>query len=146
MKTVNMRLLLFLLLLTAVACSPFKFRSQSFTPAEGETLSVMVPKGYSKVEQGLDTAGNMVRTYYYSGNTRFYVEKVNRSIEWMDTTFHVPKIHPNGAVMYKYMEDGYIYTREVRLKNYRFGYIKVPQSLEIRFDSAINHIRDQSFK
>lgn len=137
-------ILLFIVVLTA--CSPFKFRTQQFNDDKNNTLSVVVPKGYSRVEEGLDTAGNFVKTYHYGANTKFFIEKVNREIEWMDTTFHVAKIHPNGAVMYKYMEDGYIYTREVRLNGYRFGYIKVPHSLEIRFDSAVNHIRDQSFK
>ena len=140
-----MRITIVILILTLVACSPFKFRSQQFTSGVGDNFSVVVPKGFNRMEEGLDTAGNFVRTYHYGGNTRFFIEKVNREIEWIDTTFHVPKIHPNGAVMYKYMEDGPVYTREVRLKNYRFGYIKVPPSLEIRFDSAVNHIRDRSF-
>ena len=141
-----MRIAIVLVILFLVACSPFKFRTQQFTAGEGgENFSVVVPKGFSRMEEGLDTAGNFVRTYHYGGNTRFFIEKVNREIEWIDTTFHIPKIHPNGALMYKYMEDGPVYTREVRLKNYRFGYIKVPPSLEIRFDSAVNHIRDRSF-
>lgn len=141
-----MRITIIFILIALASCSPFKFRTQQFSGAQGaENLSVVVPKGYSRMEEGLDTAGNFVRTYHYGGNTRFFIEKVNREIEWLDTTYHVARIHPNGAVMYKFMEDGYIYTREVRLKNYRFGYIKVPSSLEIRFDSAVNHIRDRSF-
>jgi hypothetical protein len=140
-----MRTATFILLIVLVSCSPFKFRTLQFTDNENHSISVVVPKGYSKVDEGLDTAGNWVRTYHYSGNTKFFIEKTNREIEWLDTTFHVAKIHPNGAVMYKYMEDGPVYTREVRLKNYRFGYVKVSPSLEIRFDSAVNHIRDRSF-
>ncbi len=137
-----MRYALIILLTTLFACSPFKFR----TVQPADNLEVVVPRGFSRSEATKDPTGNPTWVYHYGSGMRFYVTRLETlTPEWIDTARHVPQLHGNGALSYKWMEPGPLYNREVRLKNYRFGYTKVPMRWEIRFDSAVNHIRDRSF-
>jgi hypothetical protein len=132
-----------------IACSPYKFRTRTLVdPATQEKISVTIPKGFLSQKQGTDTLGNTTWAFKYKGGAQFHFQVIRVTPdEWVDTARHVPQIHPDGAVMYKWFEEvTEVYHRDVRLKNYRFGYMNVSWRREIRFDSAVNHIRDQSFK
>ncbi len=111
-----------------------------------QPVTVMIPAGFARMEK-TDTIGRSEVIYHYGGGTTFYLTTITSGAhEWIDTAMHVPKIHPNGALMFKGMTKGPLYWREVRLTNKRVGYKNVPSELEIRFDSAANYFRDQSFK
>ncbi len=113
MKTVNnMRILICLLVLFFSCSTPYKFTQRELPLSESRAAQMVVPKGYSKVER-LDTVGRTDEIYHYGGGTIFYFSTITSgNHEWIDTTRHVPKVHPNGAVLYKGMTEGPIWWRE----------------------------------
>lgn len=135
-----------LILIGAVSCSPFsRLKKREFvyaTPGESESVNIMVPSRFTKRVKQTDTTGNAEEVYHYSNGSFLYFVRVldtSKKYQQMDSSLHIPRIHPNGGLIYKGMEKNGKYWREIRTSRYRFGYRHVPAETEILFDSSLNY-------
>lgn len=104
-------------------------------------IHIRVPRGFDREKLERDSAGNTVQYYYYSNGTVFYTaHMVDTSIQLqpIDYTRNIALPHKDGGWIYKGMHDDERYWREIRMANYKFGYVNVPRSLEWDFDEALN--------
>lgn len=104
-------------------------------------LHIRVPRGFDREKLERDSAGNTVQYYYYSNGTVFYAAfmvDTSKQLQPIDYTQNIPLPHKDGGWIYKGMNDDERYWREIRLANYKFGYVNVPRSLEGDFDEALN--------
>lgn len=111
--------------------------------ANGQLYSMptRVPRGFDREKLERDSAGNTAKFYYYSNGTVFYtayMADTSKQLQYIDYTANIPLPHKDGGWIYKGMDSSERYWREIRLANYKFGYINVPRSLEYNFDEALN--------
>ena len=140
----SMKLLLLLLIIGFSSCSLFNgFKKRNFNYGEkGESFGVIIPKGWKKTEFKSDSADNKVQYYYYkNGSSLYLVRNADSLISFQPIIFsnHIPLIHPQDGLIYKGIDSNGLYWREIRLKDFRFGYKNVPTETEARFDSALNY-------
>ncbi|MEJ7913583.1 MAG: hypothetical protein WKF70_10540 [Chitinophagaceae bacterium] len=136
-----LRIILCSLALVGFSCSFFKeFKKEQFSPAEGISFQILVPKGWNRVQTTPGAAGQTTRSYHYANGAHFYIARTDSAVnqnEWIDTAQHIPLPFENGRV-YKGVMPGLLYWRQIQLEDYRFGYRNVPSEVEARFDSALN--------
>jgi hypothetical protein len=105
-------------------------------------LHTRVPRGFDREKLERDSAGNTAKFYYYSNGTVFYTAHMvdtSKQLQYIDYTRNIPLQHKDGGWIYKGMDSTERYWREIRLANYKFGYINVPGSQEYDFDEALNY-------
>jgi hypothetical protein len=143
--------LLFLFVFSS--CFLFKdLKADRFTyNADGQAYSIKtrVPRGFDREKLERDSAGNTVKFYYYSNGTVFYsayMADTSKQLQYIDYTRHIPLPHKDGGWIYKGMDSTERYWREIRLANYKFGYVNVPRSLEWDYDEALNYNSLQVFR
>ncbi|HEX2535046.1 MAG TPA: hypothetical protein VHK69_14980 [Chitinophagaceae bacterium] len=136
-----MRLLPFLLLL-CTSCSLFNgYRRHPYTSGpEGKAVTLVLPKGWKRVEQQQNADGN--RTVYdYGGGTFIYLSSrpFGASMH-IDHRQHLPKTDSlRGGLIFKGMDSTGCFYRELRYPNLYIGYVGVNSDYEARFDSALNY-------
>lgn len=104
-------------------------------------LHIRVPRGFDREKLERDSAGNTAQFFYYSNGTVFYTAHMadtSKPLQPIDYTRNIPLPHKSGGWIYKGMNPDERYWREIRLANYKFGYLNVPRSLEWDFDEALN--------
>ena len=153
MPTIKVYTTLCILLLFCVSCSLYSaLRRKEFTYTaanEQQTLRLLVPKRYAKVENDTDSAGNPQRLYRYGNGAVLYIIQTTDTVtlfQPIDTTNHVPLQHPYGGIMYKGIDSMGLFWREIRTDSFRFGYRFVPSGVEPLFDSAVNFAGMRRFK
>ena len=148
MKELNkMKYLIFIFVVTSCSsCFLFpKFRKDTFqynAAGQAAAIAVVVPKGFSREDTRTDSAGAVVKTYYYDDGTVLYFAQMPDTVTMLrsiDTAQHIPEMHTLGGVMYKGVEADYTFWREVRRGFFRAGYRNVKVPVEPRFDSAVNY-------
>lgn len=142
-----MRPLYILLFLSMVVCSCVLFpqyRHSNFQYRQDGTnhvITLVVPKGYLSVETKNDSLGNQVELFHYPGGATLYASHLSDTtilIQAIDKSINIPKVLPNGGLIYKGMDSTKLFWREIRRKNFRFGYRSVNSLQEPLFDSATN--------
>ncbi|HVG43013.1 MAG TPA: hypothetical protein VM888_15480 [Chitinophagaceae bacterium] len=140
-----MKILLIALLVVISSCSLFTgFKRDTFSYTANntaQTLSLKVPAGYSRVENGLDSAGNRQQVYYYASGSVLYFRHTVSLDDMMgiDTASNKPSQHPAGGWLYKGFDKKATYWKEYVSDSLRFGYKNVPYGYEAAFDSSINY-------
>jgi hypothetical protein len=125
-----------------------EYKQASFTyTANGQTASMplIVPKGYVK-EERIDTAGVMMHLFRYANGAFLYSAYVSDStaqLQAINKSLHQPVGGPQGGLVYKGIDENELFYREIRRGPLRFGYRNVPESVELRFDSATNFAAQQ---
>ena len=125
-----------------------EYKQASFTyTANGQTASMplIVPKGYVK-EERIDTAGVMMHLFRYANGAFLYAAYVSDStaqLQAINKSLHQPVGGPQGGLVYKGIDENELFYREIRRGPLRFGYRNVPESVELRFDSATNFAAQQ---
>lgn len=107
------------------------------------SIALQVPRGFDREKLERDSAGNTARLYFYSNGTVFYAAHLvdtAKQYQFIDYTQNIPLPHKRGGWIYKGMDSTERYWREIRLANYKFGYINVPRSREGDFDEALNWV------
>jgi hypothetical protein len=145
------RFILFILLLSTASCALFDgFKKRAFTYGEaGNNIALLVPKGWHKQEVKPDSAGNKKQSYYYKDGSSIYFVRAadtTKSYQYFDTAMHIPLVHPSGGLIFKKVDSAGLYSREIRINVFRFGYINVPTEREARFDSALNYAAEMKVK
>lgn len=120
----------------------YKRKSFAYTQnGQAQTVSLLVPKGYTK-EEVRDTAGIRLHNFQYPGGALLYAAYLTDTayeLQPFDKTVHQPKpIGANGLV-YKGQNANLLFYREIRQGNLRFGYSGIPAANEVYFDSATNY-------
>src|SRR5215217_775493 len=140
-------------LLFCASCSLFSgLRKRNFTHTINEkpqTLRILVPKRYANKQTSADSAGSQHRYYTYKNGAQLYVIYTTDTLtqfQPIDTTTHIPKLHPYGGLMYKGLDSAGLFWREIRTDSFRFGYRLVPHDVEPLFDSAVNYDAMRRFK
>ena len=135
------------------SCSLFDgLRKRSFVYKEDGTdhhLSVLVPKGYKKVNVTIDSAGNKIKRYTYSDGAflYFFHGDSTKEIQAIDTAMNIAKFYPGNTKYYKGQDSSNgLFWRESGYKNLRFGYKNINHDVEARFDSAVNYASWQQIK
>ncbi|NTS42705.1 hypothetical protein HRG84_17530 [Flavisolibacter sp. BT320] len=135
----------FMLLAVLSSCFLFKeYKRSEFTYSRNGTttsLPLVVPRGFVKTEE-VDTAGVLLKTFYYENGAVLYAAYVNdtaTSLQPIDARLHEPQYHRLGGLVYKGQDANELFYREIRQGNLRFGYRLVPSAWELLFDSATNH-------
>ncbi len=135
------------------SCLLSKYRRTDFTYNEGAqsyTIPIVVPKGFSKEKTEVDSSGNTILSYTYGNHALFYVAHVvdtSLQIQSLVRADNLPQVYrPTGAVVYKGVDSGHLFWREIRQNNLWVGYRFVPKDWENRFDSATNYALIQSFR
>ena len=138
-----MKYFLFLLLISCASCSLFDgMRRNSFAYADGQTLPLVVPKGFKKANMQTDAAGNKTQVFSYSGGETlyFYYGDTTKNYPPIDTSMHIGKFYPENVLFYKGQDNSNgSFWRESRYKNFRFGYKNVSTVREALFDSSVNY-------
>jgi hypothetical protein len=123
------------------------YRKETFSFEEkgvSHSYSLIVPRGYKKKFTSVDTTGNNIITYIYKNGAIFYLAHMaDTSVDMQPMDEHeniVRQSHHTDALVYKGMDELYLYWREVRQKNFRAGYRFVDGDNEERFDSATNYL------
>lgn len=119
----------------------YKQASFSYT-ANGQLASMplIVPKGYVK-EERIDTTGVMMHLFRYANGAFLYaayVPDTTAQLQAINKSLHQPVGGPQGGLVYKGIDENDLFYREIRRGPLRFGYRNVPESVELRFDSATN--------
>lgn len=133
--------LVFLCVVCLIACSPFRRTVFTYTQ-NGQTVSqpVLVPRSYTKMEQGLDSLGNLVQNYHYKKGHLFYlayVRDTNAFVQPIDPMLTLPQVYVRtGARHYKGMQAPGLFWKEVHRGPLRAGYRDVGWGKEYPFDSA----------
>jgi hypothetical protein len=123
------------------------YRKETFSfEQNGKAYSypVVVPRGYSKKVLSVDEKGNNLLTYSYRNGAVFYLAHLTDTSADLQPVNEAENIarqsHHTGALIYKGMDENYLYWREVRQKDLRMGYRYVNDKEENRFDSATNFL------
>lgn len=106
-----------------------------------QTLSLLVPKGFSK-EEVKDTAGIRLHSFQYPGGALLYAAYLTDTayeLQPFDKTAHQPKPMGTKGMVYKGQNADLSFYREVCQGHLRFGYSGVPEERETYFDSATNY-------
>lgn len=137
-------LLFSLLIILASSCFLRRdFKSSSFAynqNGQARTISLVVPRGYNKMEKK-DTAGVTLETFYYPNGALVYaayLTDTSYEVQPFDKTLHQPQIHRLGGLVYKGQDEKELFYRDIRQGNLRFGYRSVPKAMEFVFDSSTN--------
>ena len=135
-----MKYSLFLLLIAVSSCSLFDgMRKKSFAYDEGQSLPLVIPKGFSKTELKTDSAGNKTKLFSYGDGAALYFYYGDTEIA-IDTTMHISKFYPGNVQYYKGQDSSNgLFWRESRYKNFRFGYRNIATEKEGMFDSSVNY-------
>lgn len=135
----------FILVTAFSSCFLFKdYRKSSFTYSQNgttTTVPLVVPRGFVKVED-VDTAGVLLRTFYYDNGALLYagyVDDTTTLLQPIDKRHHEPQYHRLGGLVYKGQDKEELFYREIQQGRLRFGYRLVPRAWELLFDSATNH-------
>jgi hypothetical protein len=142
-----MRKLLFLFFsIASASCALFpELSKRDFTYNNynsKQSIDIAVPRGYSKSEKIVDSAGNQLQLFHYGNSVLYngFYRDTTISFQVIDTSFHIPLPHPRGGLIYKGIDSAHLYFKEIRLYNgLRFGYKNVSQAQEGAFDSALNY-------
>jgi hypothetical protein len=117
--------------------SRFQYRQDGVT----HLVPIVIPKGYVSVETKNDSAGNELQIYHYPGGAILYASHLSDTmiqIQPIDKSVNMPRLHPNGGLVYKGQDSTRLFWKEIRRKNFRFGYRFVNSSQEGLFDSSTN--------
>lgn len=120
----------------------FKKREFEYGPEARSKFEIIIPKGWSKKDIGLDSAGYKEQFYTYTNGSMLYFVRAadtTKIYQQFDTSRHIPLIHPKGGLIYKGIDPNGLYWREIKINEFRFGYKGVPTETEVRFDSALNY-------
>ena len=135
----------FVSLFAISSCFLFKdYKRSEFTYSQNgitTTVPLVVPRGFVKTEN-VDTAGVLLKTFYYGNGAMLYAAYVNDTailLQPIDERLHEPQYHRLGGLVYKGQNKDELFYREIRQGNLRFGYRGVPGAWELLFDSATNH-------
>lgn len=129
----------------AIACSPFRRTTFTYTD-NGQTFThpVIVPRGYRKVSNHTDSAGNTVQAYDYRNKASYYIAYVkdtNRFVQPLVLSENLPRKYINSeAWMYKGLDPSFLYWKEVHRQHLRAGYVNVGADKEAAFDSASTYV------
>ena len=134
----------FLFLLVLSACKPWQQGRFSYTEnGVQKSVPFVIPRGYAKQEQQVDSAGNTVRLFRYGGGSFFYIAHMadsGKPLLPIDTAANIPRVSlHNGSIIYKGMDESHRYWREVWQGPFRVGYGQVSPDREHKFDSATNY-------
>jgi len=142
-----MKLILFLFL-TIILSSCFlfsNFRKGSFSySAHGtsQTVPLIVPKGYNKVERVTDPATGNEEVYYrYPGKSVLYfvvAKDTNKQYQPINYELNISQPIYTGR-FYKGVDSSDLYWRETQMGFYRAGYIHIQRGDDGEFDSAVNY-------
>lgn len=113
------------------------------------TVAVIVPKGYNRATYNIDSSGNTKRIYEYGGGTFLYVgylKDTSNKFQTIDESNALPHEHPLGGWVYKGVDHGLKFWREIRRGGFVLGYKNVSLEQEPYFDSATNFISLQNLK
>ena len=148
MKDVRtMKWYLILLVIGFASCSLFdEMRKSSFTYKNGKSLSLFVPKRFTKLKLQTDSAGNRIQVFQYSNGGELYFYYGDSTNEYfpIDTSMHIAKYYPEVVQFYKGQDSNNgLFWRESRYGNFRFGYRNVSIDKEGWFDSSINYAAKQ---
>ncbi len=137
--------LLLLLLIGFSSCFLFKdYKRKPFAytqAGQSQTLSLLVPKGYTK-ETVSDTAGIQLHSFQYADGSLLYaayLADTTFELQSFDKAMHQPKPFGKSGVMYKGQNNKGEFYREIRQGALRFGYWGVGLDNETLFDSATNY-------
>ena len=140
---IKMKNFLFLLLIGCASCSLFDgMRKKTFEYNNGQFLSLLVPKGYKKVEVQTDGAGNRLHLFSYANDASLYFAFGDTTKEYqpIDTTMNIAKFYPGNVLFYKGQHNNNrLFWRESKYKNFRFGYRNISGKEESAFDSSVNY-------
>jgi len=146
----KMKKLLFLLLIGCTSCSLFDgMKKRSFEYDNGQSLPLLVPKGYKKAEVQADATGNKVHMFSYANNASLYFAFGDTTKEYqaIDTTMNIAKFYPANVLLYKGQNNNdRLFWRESRYKNFRFGYRNISSKKESAFDYSVNYATSQILK
>jgi len=127
------------------SCFLFRdFRRSRFSFSEnGRSLpvEVVVPKGYSRTESQIDSAGNQIQYYYYSGGTVLYfalMKDTATELQPINYNLNIPR-QLYHTIYFKGLDSADHYWRETRFNNYRAGYKNVEEGEDGNFDSSLNY-------
>ena len=137
-----MKKLLFLLLIGCTSCSLFHgMKKRSFEYDNGQSLPLLVPKGYKKAEVQADATGNKVHLFSYANDASLYFAFGDTTKEYqpIDTTMNIAKFYPEHVSLYKGQNSNKLFWRESRYENFRFGYRNISSEKESAFDSSVNY-------
>ena len=144
---ISMKKLLFFFLIGCASCSLFDgMRKNSFVYADGQTLPLVVPKGFRKANVQTDAAGNRIEVFSYAGGGTlyFYYGDTIKEYQPIDTSMHIGKFYPENVLFYKGQDNrNGLFWRESRFRNFRFGYKNVSANREGWFDSSVNYAARQ---
>jgi len=142
-----MKLFLFLFI-TVVLSSCFllsNFRKSSFSytgNGTSQTVPLVVPKGYNKIDRHTDTATGNEEVYYrYPGKAVLYfvvAKDTTKEYQQINYAFNIPQPIYSGR-FYKGIDSSDLYWRETRVGFYRAGYYNIGRGNDGAFDSAVNY-------
>ena len=142
-----MKLFLFLIITVFLSsCFLFgNFRRSSFSytgNGTSQTVPLVVPKGYNKIERQTDTStGNEEIYYRYPGKAVLYfvvAKDTTKEYQQINYELNVPQPIYTGR-FYKGIDSSHLYWRETRLGSYRAGYYNIGRGNDGEFDSAVNY-------
>lgn len=144
MKDVRlMKWILVLLMVGFASCSLFDgMRRNSFAHKDGETLELLIPKKFKKLELQTDAAGNRMQVFQYGNGSELYFYYGDTTKEYLsiDTSMNIAKYYPGNVLFYKGQDSSNsLFWRENRYGNFRFGYKGVSGDREGWFDSSLNY-------
>lgn len=119
----------------------FKKREFNYGPGAEDKFQLLIPKGWSKKDISLDSAGYKEQFYTYKNGSIIYFVRAadtTKTYQQFDTSRHIPLVHPAGGLIFKGVDSKGLYWREIRINEFRFGYKDVPTETEARFDSSLN--------
>jgi hypothetical protein len=142
-----------LCLLALSSCfAPRGFRQERFVynvNGHMHNMRLLVPRGFDRTRLERDSAGNTARFYYYRNDMVFYAAHLTdtaKQYQPIDYSRNLPLPHNRSGWIFKGMNPDERYWREIRVANYKFGYINVPRSREREFDEALNRASLQNLE
>jgi hypothetical protein len=116
-------------------------RKNSFAYANEQSMPLLIPKGFKKMELKTDSAGNKTRLFSYGDGSAiyFYYGDTTKEYQSIDTAVNIVKYYPANVSFYKGQDSNGLFWRESRYQNFRFGYKNVSRERESYFDSSVNY-------
>lgn len=117
-------------------------RRNSFAYKDGESLSLSIPKRFTKQGLQTDAGGNRMQVFKYAneGELYFYYGDTTKEYLVIDTSMNIAKYYPGEVLYYKGQDSSSgLFWRENRYGNFRFGYKGVSGDREGWFDSSLNY-------
>jgi hypothetical protein len=135
----------FLLMVVCSSCFLFsRLKRTQFSFSENgvrHSVKAVVPKRYSKTETRIDSAGNQLHYFLYSGGAELYfalLKDTTTELQTINYAENIPKTLYQ-TIFYKGVDSTNRYWRETRFNNYKAGYRNVEEGDDGTFDSAINY-------